>query len=386
MTTSTNWNYHSPVRIAFGVGVLGDLPSLTRAVRTLLVMGSFPNRVGLGDRLKQLLGNHLKGVLDNVRSNPTLDQLEGSARKLSAELPEVLVAVGGGSVLDTAKVLSFLLPSIRCGFSLRQHFERQLPLPEILPLPVVAIPTTAGTGSEVTPFATVWDPPRGKKYSLALPMLFPRSALLDPGLTLGLPTDPTISSALDALSHGLESIWNRNASPMTLLQGARAVALVLQTLPKLLAEPDNISLRSLMLEAGLWGGLAISNAKTALAHSMSYPITARLDLPHGLACSFTLPALLGFNAASDDGRLARLAGFLGHSSIGALRAELIDFLNHAGVNAALKRHSIHGSTLRALMPEMLTPNRSNNNLRAANHEDLAKIITDTESYFPALKD
>jgi alcohol dehydrogenase len=330
-----------------------------------------------------LLGNSLDRVLEHVQSNPTLDQLEASARTLLPELPEILIAVGGGSVLDTAKVLS-LLPSIRDGFSLRQHFEQKLPLPEIVPLPIVAVPTTAGTGSEVTPFATVWDPPRGKKYSLSSPALFPKAALLDPALTVGLPTEPTISAGLDALSHGLESIWNRNASPITLLHGTRAVGLVLRTLLPLLAEPRDISLRARMLEAGLFGGLAISNSKTALAHSISYPITARLGLPHGLACSFTLPAVLGFNAPADDGRLQTLAGSLGLDSIATLRTELIAFLTRGGVGKFLEAHFISSEKLRALVPEMVTPERSNNNLRSPTLHDIQNIIAETERIFPEL--
>jgi len=159
-------------------------------------------------------------------------------------------------------------------------------------LPVIAVPTTAGTGSEVTPWATFWDKKIGRKHSLHYPRLFPERALVDPELTITLPPEPTLAGGLDALSHALEAIWNRNANPISDQYAIAAAKEVLRTLPALMEAPGELPLRSAMAKAALLSGLAFSNTQTALAHSISYPMTLRYGLPHGIACSFCLPLVL----------------------------------------------------------------------------------------------
>ena len=160
---------------------------------------------------------------------------------------------------------------------------------------MTAIPTTSGTGAEVTPFATVWDHTNHKKHSLAGPHMYPRSALLDPSLTLSLPSEETLHTGLDATSHALESLWNHNRTPVSSVFAMRALSLIVDVLPSALEAPGDINHRSSMQEASLLAGLAISQTRTATAHAVSYPLTSHFDVPHGLACSFTLPVLLAAN-------------------------------------------------------------------------------------------
>jgi alcohol dehydrogenase len=242
------------------------------------------------------------------------------------------------------------------------------------PLPLIAVPTTAGTGSEVTPFATIWDRARQKKYSLAQANLHPWVALLDPALTLSLPLETTISAGLDALSQALEAIWNRHATPLTTIYATQAARIALDTLPQLAQAPGDLSLRSQMMGASLLAGLAISQTRTALAHSMSYPITARYGLPHGLACSFTLPAILEFNAAADDGRLAQAAQALGSSSVARLHDRLERLLQTLGVDQLLRCYVPTPDELAILVPQMLTPGRADNNMRPADIEQVGEIL------------
>jgi len=257
---------------------------------------------------------------------------------------------------------------------LRGHFEEQSPLPDIRPLPLTAIPTTAGTGSEVTPFATIWDLSGEKKYSLSSPRLFARRALLDPKLTLTLPRDLTVVTGLDALSHALESLWNRCANPITRAYALRAAAIALETLPALAIDLKNTELRTKMMEASLLAGLAISGSRTALAHSISYPITARYGMPHGLACSFTLPAILEFNAAADDGRLLDAARALGFASLGGFVEGIAELFKQLGVRDLLEQYIQGADDLLILVPQMFTPGRADNNLRGLSSAQLREII------------
>ncbi|MBI4318530.1 MAG: phosphonoacetaldehyde reductase [Chloroflexi bacterium] len=372
LTDERRWQYHNPVRLIFGPGVLAELPRFVAGRRTLLVTTPGFTKRGITDRLRRVPGIEL-AVLDTVEPNPDLRAIEHDSLALLGEPFELILALGGGSSLDTAKALSLILRAAVPDL-LSAHFERGVALPADEPLPVIAVPTTAGTGAEVTPFATVWDKRRGKKYSLAASGLHPRVALLDPELTLTAPFDVTVASGLDALSHAFEAIWNRNSTPVTTAYATKAIRVILQTLPNLCDSLHNLAYRSRMMESSLMAGLAIAHTRTALAHSMSYPITSRRGMPHGLACGFTLPALLAFNAEVDDGRLADLAREAGATSIQGLQDKLAELFASIGVGALLRAHVDSIDNLMDLISEMITPGRAENNLRPASDDDISTIL------------
>lgn len=372
-----SWEFYNPVHLVVGGGVLKRLPALLGAGKILLVTTPGFSKRGMTRVLAELLDGWEVAILDNVQPNPTIDKLEEVSKSLGKKDIKQIVALGGGSAIDSAKVLSFMLGVDVPDFSLRDHFEAQCPLPDTTPLPLLAIPTTAGTGSEVTPFATVWELPAEKKYSLASPHIFAKTALLDPELTLTLPRDLTIITGLDALSHALESIWNRNANPVTRAYALRAAAIILETLPLLVSVLDNPRYRARMMEASLLAGLAISSTRTALAHSISYPITMRYGMPHGLACSFTLPAILEYNAGADDGRLLETIQALGFNSGADFRESLLEMYRKMGVRNLVERYVKNTDELLLLAPQMFTPGRADNNLRGVNAEQLCAILQRT---------
>jgi phosphonate metabolism-associated iron-containing alcohol dehydrogenase len=373
--TGTPWTFSSPVEIRFGDGQLDSLPSVVRAKRVLVVTSAGSTRRGLTGRVRALLPDCDVETWDAVQPNPALDDIEAATVSAARHEPECIVAVGGGSALDTGKCLSLLIPAHRAGFSLRAHFDGKERLPDVSVIPVVAVPTTAGSGSEVTPFATVWDTAGRRKQSLATRLLLPRTALLDPELTLSLPEDVTVTTGLDALSHAFESIWNRNATPLATACATRAIRTTLEVLPRLRADLAHAGYRSRMLEASLLAGLAISSTRTALAHSISYPVTLHHGVPHGLACSFTLPALLAFNAEADVSRMRELAVSVGRDSVDELRDELGELLRGLDVGKRLRLCVKSLDELLALVPEMGDPARAGNNIRAAGAAEVAAIVT-----------
>jgi len=371
------WSYHNPVELRFGAGRLAELPELVGERRALLVTTPGFSRRGLTAQVADMLARVRPVIFDQVQPNPGLQQIERVGQDLRDQRAEVLIGLGGGSAIDTAKALSVVLAA-GAPDMLRAHLQSNAPLAPLSPLPLIAIPTTAGTGSEVTPFATIWDHECQQKYSLARPDLCPQVALLDPTLTTSLPADVTIATGLDALAQGFEAIWNHNATPISTLYALRAISLAFATLPRVAADLGSLELRTRMLEASLLAGLAIAKTRTALSHSMSYPITAHYGVPHGLACSFTLPALLDFNAAEDDGRLADIAGYLGLVSVPALGEALRLLLQTLGVDQSLRQYIPSRAALLELAPRMLTPGRSDNNLRAAGVEDVRRILNATD--------
>jgi alcohol dehydrogenase len=286
------WTHHNPVRIV-SAAIDGLDPYISGQHILLVTSASFVRR-GTVARIAQALHGRRLTVLDNIKANPDVQDLDAAVQQLRESNIESVVGLGGGSALDAAKVLATVLPS-GSQPTLAQVFRGGEAAHWAPRLPLVAIPTTAGTGAEVTPFATAWDHQQHKKHSLAGHFMYPDVAFLDANLTLSLPPDATLFTGLDATSHALESLWNRNRSPVSAAFALRALAGIVDAFPIVLTRPDDLCARSLMQESAMLAGLAISQTRTAVAHGISYPLTSHLGVPHGLACSFTLPTLLAWN-------------------------------------------------------------------------------------------
>lgn len=286
------WQSYQPVRIVAGEGALIKLPELVQGPQLLLITSAGFRRRGVVAELEALLSDYSLQVIDSITPNPELDELDAIIQRLSKG-PEVtqVIALGGGSVLDAAKVLAAVLP-LKVSSPLNHYFRNNESLDWSKPIALTTIPTTAGTGAEVTPFATVWDNTTKSKYSLSGDFMFPNTALLDPKLILSLPKHETLQTGLDAVSHALESIWNVNRTPVSSAYALQAASMLLEALPQALRDPSDLSARAATQQASLLAGLAISQTRTAIAHSMSYPLTSYYEVPHGLACSFTLPAII----------------------------------------------------------------------------------------------
>lgn len=323
------WTYHNPVNIEFGAGCFADLARLIDGRRFGVVTYPDVYFSDLTAALARTAGEPTI-IIDDVVPNPDFQHLADQVdrfKPVSREL-DVIVAVGGGSAIDSAKVFASADGDFH---KVRRFLESKQGLEGLSAIPIIAVPTTAGTGSEVTSWATVWDAKAGRKFSLALEALYPETALIDPELMLGKPRDLTLATGLDALSHALESIWNVNANPVSARHAVAAAKSILEHLPSLLKDLGNLELRLEIAEAALSAGLAFSNTKTAIAHNISYPITLGWGVPHGIACSFTLPTILrsvagigGFREDSlheifgPDLRVgsSRLAMFLGDLGVG----------------------------------------------------------------------
>jgi phosphonate metabolism-associated iron-containing alcohol dehydrogenase len=251
---------------------------------------------------------------------------------------EVLVAVGGGSAIDTAKALMVADDGGRFA-DLVAGLAGEKTFTPTRVKSLIAVPTTAGTGSEVTPWATVWDRERQKKHSLHLPQTWPSHALIDPELMLSLPSSVTLQSGLDALSHALESIWNVNANPVSDAFAVAAVRDTFDVLPRLMRDLGNLELRGRMALAALKAGMAFSNTKTALAHSISYEMTLRYGIPHGIACSFPLPMVLQRAIGRRADRDAVLRDALGVELEDAPRY-LADFIEGLGVKTRFSDYGV----------------------------------------------
>ena len=367
--------FYNPVRIHFGSAALSELPKLIGASNPALITTPGMISRGSAESVTHALGRSDIAVFSDVQPNPTIASITRAASAVLDSSPDVLIAVGGGSTIDTAKgVAAIASPGCSGPDWLGGHLRNKTPFPdEFMPLSIVAIPTTAGTGSEVTMWGTVWDEIDGSKYSVAHPMLFPEAALLVPELTLSAPKELTLFSALDAISHCMESIWNRGASPVSDAAAVAGIEKILSALDTVLQRPDDLPGRRTLQEGALFGGLAISSNATALAHSMSYPITAQFGMPHGLACSFTLPEVIRFNGEHAADRIQLIGNTLGASGVEETAKRLEALFIRWEVPAHVRRY-VGDHPVTSLKDRLIAPGRASNNIRDATADDALGIV------------
>lgn len=351
------WSYNNPVRILFGNDGFASIASLIDGRTYALVTYPDAPFQTLTEYLTEAAGKPLI-VVNDIAPNPDCMLLsEQSARFNSVtSRPEVIVALGGGSVIDSAKV--FAAAAGDFGKVLR-HLETGSGGSGLSAIPIIAVPTTAGTGSEVTSWATVWDEQRGLKFSLVRDNLYPEIAVIDPTLMLGKPYGLTLATGLDALSHSIESIWNINANPVSARHAVAAASTILADLPKLLRDLGNLDLRNRIAEASLNAGLAFSNTKTAIAHNLSYPITLGWGVQHGIACSFALPTVLRSVIGVGGFRETALKQIFGED-LGHGADNLTDFLASLGVGHRFADHSIPDAACIKIIDEAFNGERGKN--------------------------
>ncbi|MEQ1439159.1 iron-containing alcohol dehydrogenase [Fontimonas sp. SYSU GA230001] len=270
----------------------------------LIVTDAMLVKIGLlqpmQDRLKQLGVNFV--VYDGVLPNPTIEQIETGLAMLRKEGCTAILAIGGGSSIDAAKVIAARAKNphkiVHMAGLMRVIFK---------PMPLYAVPTTAGTGSEVTIAAVVSDPSTTRKFAIMDPKLVPIGAALDGALMTGLPPAITAATGMDALTHAVEAYISRNHTPATDREALEATRLIMQNLPTAVKDGQNIEARQNMALASFKAGVAFTTAGVGYVHAIAHNFGAYYHVPHGLANAIILPRVLDFSKPDCTPRLARLA-------------------------------------------------------------------------------
>ena len=242
-------------------------------------------------------------------------------------------------------------------------------------IPSIFIPTTHGSGSEVTMWGTIWNMTEKKKYSISHPDLYPRVAILDGSLTLTLPMDISIITIMDAISHSFEAIWNKNNNPTSTVYATDAIIMILKYVDALKKNPDNVKIRNKLLLAANKAGLAISNTKTAAAHSISYPLTQLYGIPHGIAASISLIPLLKINLEKIQSIINNLINEVCLKDIDELIHKIEDVPSGI-LKYSLKEWDIDESDFEKLIPMCFTVGRMENNVTPLTREDVMGILYD----------
>lgn len=370
-----SWRFFNPVKICFGTGVRTQVVDALSGERFALVCTPRGRQRLFNDSaFITLICNPKLVWADFVEANPDIDRVQTFIDNLRVARVKAIIAIGGGSVIDTAKALSVGLVSNEN--NLRQLIAESQILERLKALPLFTVPTTAGTGSEVTPFATLWDYSQGMKLSLEGPNLYPKIAFVDPISTLELSKENIITTGLDAINQSAESIWNRNANPITVELAIRALDLGLSALHKLVQSPTSQEAHRDMMECSLLAGLAISQTKTALCHSISYPLTINYGIPHGLACAFSMAAVAHFNSEKDDGRILYAAQSLGFDKVESLIQHIETILRSVRFADRISNYfKCRTKEIGSLVSKMDDLKRSKNNLRQPDQDNIRMIVS-----------
>jgi alcohol dehydrogenase class IV len=370
----------TPRLIAVGGGALAELPGLMARLglaRPLVVTDPYIAGCGILDRATALLDKAQIpwSVFSDTVPDPTTEVIDAGVALLRGGDFDSLVAIGGGSSIDTAKGMSVLFKN---GGAMRDY-KVPVEIPEVGP-PVIAIPTTAGTGSEVTRFTVVTDTATDEKMLIAGLACCPSAAIVDYELTLTMPLRLTADTGIDSLTHAIEAYVSRRASPFTDGLAKNAMGLIARNIRTACAEPENRAAREAMMLGATTAGMAFSNASVALVHGMSRPIGAFFHVPHGLSNAMLLPEITAFSAPAALERYADCARAMGVAEDGegsqSAVARLLDELRRLNQDLAVPSPRAYGIE-RARYDELL-PVMANQALASGSPANNPRIPTSDE--------
>ena len=330
-----NWDFSMPVKIYFGNDKIKELPEIIQSFgydKGVLVCSNTLKKNGVADKIVENCNGKIVAVFHDIRPNPTTDNVNECVKVLRENDAQFAVALGGGSPMDCCKAAC----AIAKGNDIIESYHTgNKPINKDEVIPMIAVATTSGTGSEITNISVLTDLNKNVKSTMNDPLMYPVAAVVDPKLTLSVPPQVTASTGLDVLAHALESFWSVLHQPICESCSVHATRLVFKYLYKAYCEPDNLEAREKMAEASIVAGVAFSNPRTAGSHACSFPLTNIYGVPHGEACAMTLDYFTRFNAKADGGRLDRFAKDCGFVSADAMADAITELKKKMGMALTL---------------------------------------------------
>jgi alcohol dehydrogenase len=372
-------------KIVFGNGSILTLASHIKehhAQNPLVVIDKNLAKTGLQERIASILVSEgIKfTVFDKVEPEPRIELADEGAALAVKNKCDLVIGIGGGSAMDVAKAIAVI--ATNKGAAADYLGLNKVPKAG---LPKIMIPTTAGTGSEVTFTAVFVRKNLKKKEGMNSPYLYPELALLDPELTLSLPPAPTAQTGLDALCHAIESYTSINSSPLSEMFSLEAIGLIAENLRTCVHDGKNIAARERMLLGSLYAGIGLANAGVTAVHSLSYPLGGKFGVSHGLANTILLASVMAFNLPGAlekfadiaeamgecvDGLPAREAAYLAVDAVEAL-------IEDCGINASIRDFGVKETDFPALADVAVTVARPlENNPRKMTKEDMIAIYAE----------
>lgn len=343
-----NWSY--PTAIRFGAGRIGELAEHCKVARMrhpLLVTDKALAALPITAQALEVLeaGGLGRAVFSDVDANPTEHNMEAGLTVYRAGGHDGVVCFGGGSALDLGKMVALMAGQNLSVWDLEDVGDWWTRADASKIAPIVAVPTTAGTGSEVGRAGVLTNSATHKKKIIFHPKLMPAITICDPELTVGMPKFITAGTGMDALAHCLEAYCSPHYHPMSQGIALEGMRLVLENLPKVYAKPDDLEARAHMMSAAMMGAVAFQKGLGAI-HSLSHPVGAVYNTHHGTTNAVVMPMVLDFNRAAIEERIGRAAAYLGiRGGFDGLRARIMDLRGELAIPASLSVMGIEANRL-----------------------------------------
>ncbi|MBR9987788.1 MAG: iron-containing alcohol dehydrogenase [Desulfosarcina sp.] len=310
------FEFSLPTKLVFGIGILENLGETVKPFgkrKAILVTDEILVKTGLVEKVKsgfKATPIKIAATFDQVPPNSTIDAVEKCAALATKKGCDMFIAVGGGSVIDTAKVANLLAVK---GGSLQDHMGAYLLGSDEILLPAIVIPTTAGTGSEVTKVAVIADPENDVKLPFAEAQFLPHLAILDPTMTVSMPGKLTAMTGMDALTHAIEAYVDQEWSPASDALALHAITLISGNILQACAKPDDLQARGAMQVGSFLAGVAFSHSMVGMVHGIAHALGGVYHIPHGLANALILPEVMAYNLEARIDRYADIALAMGIS-------------------------------------------------------------------------
>ena len=304
------WEYVQPVKIYFGNGERKKLPEYLKQLgynRAVLVCDKVLEDIGTAKELIDICEGLIVSTYSGTRPNPTVVNVDECAAIIRTSNADCVIAMGGGSSIDCAKAAAAVAP---LNDSITKYHGTGVPLPGQA-LPLISIPSTAGTGSEVTAVSVLSNEETGVKAPLLSPFFYAKIAIVDPELTYSVPAKISAITGLDALSHAVEGYYSINHQPISDALCVSSARTIFQWLEKACSTTLDKEAKERMAEASLIAGLGFNLPKTGPSHACSFVLTNKYHIPHGEACILTQDYFVRIIGAGDGGRLNQFASMLG---------------------------------------------------------------------------
>lgn len=364
------WNYHQPVNLIFGEGEVSNLAQYMKdntLEKAYVLADDFLVQSGATNKLSQNTKDKIVGISSDVEPNPTLQNVESLVAKAKEAGADCLVAFGGGSAMDCAKAAAAALAENCTAQELLDGYEIKRALP------IIAIPTTAGTGSEVTAGAVISDKEKGIKAAIFSKALFPTLAIVDPELTYTVPAKVTAMTGLDVLAHAFDAISSVKANEVTDALALKAISLTKAYLERAVKDGADKEARRGMAQASTIAGLAFSQTGTTASHACSYILTSKYQMPHGEACAFTLDAWLVINSKARP-IIYDYAKELGFADVQAMADWFEELKKKFGMRCSLSEVDIDSDDIQMIAESSLASANMKNNVAQIGLEGVMTIF------------
>lgn len=310
-----SFKYCMPTQVCFHAGASKEVASFIKGENVLIVSDPFLYKNGLAEQIgKEMTGKNV-AYFSEIEPNPSCESVDKAAALAREIKADCVVGLGGGSSMDVSKIVSCLVDNEGSIYDYYAGGTRTLKERKAT---LICIPTTAGTGSEVTNVGVFTNRKAGIKMPMVNDLFWADVAVIDPELTYTLPPAITASTGMDAFCHAIEAYWNKDSQPICDMLAMGAMKLILENIKTAYDEPQNQEARGAMIVASLIAGVAFSQTRTTGIHAISFPLTTEYGASHGTACSITLPAFVRLSVQEEAKKMETLAAYLGCDSVEAL--------------------------------------------------------------------